>query len=364
MEKQEKLFMKGNEAVAEAAVRAGCRFFAGYPITPQNEIPEYLSKRLPEVGGAFVQAESEISAINMVYGSAATGTLAMTSSSGPGISLKSEGISSLAGAQLPAVIVNVMRDGPGIGAVQAAQADYLQATKASGHGGFRMIVLAPASVQEAVDLTVKAFEYAERDSNPALILLDGCIGAMMEPVALPPMKKPERMRYTGAGARYLNPSNKDVMAVTSTLVRPELQEALNKQAAEMYERWGREDVLVEEYEMEDAEYVVAAYGTSARTARTAIRDLRSEGIRVGLIRPVTLYPFPSRVFEKLDSHKIKAILNTEMSIPAQMTDDIKLAVSNRIRVETCGCSGGIMLTNEDVFDALKALTLQYKEGVE
>jgi 2-oxoglutarate ferredoxin oxidoreductase subunit alpha len=187
---------------------------------------------------------------------------------------------------------------------------------------------------------------------------------MMEPVTLPPMKKTERMRYTGAGARYLNPSNEDVMVVTSTLVRPELQESLNRQSAEMYERWSREDVMAEEYKMEDAEYVIAAYGTSARTARTAIRDLRSEGVRVGLIRPVTLYPFPTRVFEALDPHKIKAILNTEMSIPAQMTDDIKLAVSNRIRVETCCCSGGIMLTNEDVFDALKNLTLQYKEGVQ
>jgi 2-oxoglutarate ferredoxin oxidoreductase subunit alpha len=351
----EKFFMKGNEAVAEAAVRAGCRFFSGYPITPQNEIPEYLSRRLPEVGGVFVQAESEISAINMVYGSAAVGTLAMTSSSGPGISLKSEGISSMAGAQLPAVIVNVMRDGPGTGAIQAAQADYLQATKASGHGGFRMIVFAPASVQEAVDLTVKAFECAARDRTPSLVLLDGCIGAMMEPVALPPMKTPERMRYTGLGAKYLNPSNKDVMVVTSTVVRPELQELQNKEAAAMYERWNKEDVMAEEYMIEDAEYVVAAYGTSARTAKTAIRELRSEGVRVGLIRPITLYPFPSLAFGRLDPHKIKAILNTEMSIPAQMLDDVKLAVSNRIRVETCCCSGGIMLTNEDVSDALKKL---------
>ncbi|MDR2176182.1 MAG: 3-methyl-2-oxobutanoate dehydrogenase subunit VorB [Synergistaceae bacterium] len=360
----EKLFMKGNEAIAEAAVRAGCRFFAGYPITPQNEIPEYLSRRLPEVGGAFVQAESEISAINMVYGSAATGTLAMTSSSGPGISLKSEGISSLAGAQLPAVIVNVMRDGPGTGAIQAAQADYLQATRASGHGGFRMIVFAPASVQEAVDLTVKAFECAARDSNPSLVLLDGCIGAMMEPVILPPLKKTERLRYAGAGAKCLNPSGKDVMVVTSTLVRPDFQEVLNKQAAEMYDRWGREDVMAEEYQMEDAEYVVAAYGTSARTAKTAIRELRNEGVRVGLIRPITLYPFPSGAFARLDPHKVKFIMNTEMSIPAQMIDDVRLAVSNRIRVETCCCSGGIMMTNEDVSEALKNLLSQCKEGVE
>ncbi len=351
----EKLFMKGNEAVAEAAVRAGCRFFAGYPITPQNEIPEYLSRRLPEVGGAFVQAESEISAINMVYGSAATGTLAMTSSSGPGISLKAEGISSLAGAQLPAVIVNVMRDGPGTGAIQAAQADYLQATKASGHGGFRMMVFAPASVQEAVDLTYKAFECAARDQHPALVLLDGCIGAMMEPVVLPPEKAIEKVPYIGVGARYMNPDNKDVMVVTSTLLRAELQEPLNRQSAAMYEKWQREDVLVEEYMMEDAEYVIAAYGTSARTAKTAIRELREEGIRAGLIRPITLFPFPSRAFEKLSPQKIKAILNTEMSIPAQMADDVKLAVSNRIRVENCCCSGGIMLTNEDVSDAIRRL---------
>lgn len=204
----EKLFMKGNEAIAEAAVRAGCRFFAGYPITPQNEIPEYMSKRLPQVGGVFVQGESEVASVNMVFGAAYTGTRAMTSSSGPGLSLKSEGLSSLAGSELPAVVVNIMRGGPGVGSIQAAQMDYLQATKASGHGGFRMLVYAPATVQEAVDFTYKAFDKAMEYQAPVLISADGCIGSMMEQVTLPPMKDVEKEDLKFFAIKFLNPKRK------------------------------------------------------------------------------------------------------------------------------------------------------------
>lgn len=351
----ERQFMKGNEAVAEAAVRAGCRFFSGYPITPQNEIPEYMSKRLPQKGGAFVQAESEVAAISMVYGAAAVGTLALTSSSGPGISLKAEGISTLAGAQLPAVIVNVMRGGPGLGAIQPAQADYLQATKAMGHGGFRMLVFAPAKVQEAVDLTYKAFECAQKYQYPVLVLLDGCIGSMMEPVVLPEEKVVKKTKYTGWGAKYLNPTSTSTMVVTSCLQEPENQELLNMRANEMYEKWKKEEVLVEEYMTDDAEYIIAAYGTSARAAKTAIAELRSQGIKVGLIRPITLYPFPYAAFEKLNKDKVKFIMDVEMSIPAQMIDDICLGVSNGIKVVASGRSGGVIITNEDIVDAMKQM---------
>lgn len=348
----EKQFLKGNEAIAEAAVRAGCRFFAGYPITPQNEIPEYMSRRLPEVGGAFVQAESEVAAINMVYGSASVGTLAMTSSSGIGISLKAEGISNCAGAQLPAVIVNVSRGGPGLGAIQPAQADYLQATKALGHGGFRALVFAPANVQEAVDLTYYAFECAEKYHGPVMVLADGCIGSMMEPVILPEQKTPNRIKYAGWGAKYLNPTSTDTMVVTSCLNEPEYEEYLNIRLKEMYEGWKKTEVKVEEYMIEDAEYVIASYGTSARICKTAIRELREKGIKIGMIRPITLYPFGYSSFEKLDSKKVKCIFDVEMSIPAQMVDDVKIGVSNQIEIKEVGRSGGVIMTNEDVVDGI------------
>ena len=258
--------MKGNEAIAEAAVRAGCRFFAGYPITPQNEIPEYMARRLPEVSGHFVQGESEIASVNMVYGAAAAGIRAMTSSSSPGISLKSEGISYLAGAELPAVIVNVTRGGPGLGSIQAAQMDYLQAAKASGHGGFRMLVYAPATVQEAVDYTYKAFQKAEQYQSPVLVCADGCIGAMMEAVTLPEMAdaSPMKLRFFAAET-----AGEKRLVVTSLLTPDETQEEFNRQKAALYERWEKEEVLQEEYLLEDAEVVIAAYGVTARVAKTA-----------------------------------------------------------------------------------------------
>lgn len=348
-------FLKGNEAVAEAAVLGGCRFFAGYPITPQNEIPEYLSDRLPQVGGNFVQSESEIAAINMIYGAAAVGTLSITSSSSPGVSLYSEGISYLAGAQLPAVIVSVSRGGPGLGAIQPAQADYLQATKAMGHGGFHTLVYAPSTIQEAVDLTYKACIKAEEYQYPTVVLMDGFIGSAMEAVELPEARESLHRKYTGWGSRYLNPDHPEKMVVTSCLQEPENQEQLNIRSKAMYDHWAEAEVLYEAYRMDDAEYVIAAYGTGARTAKTAIDSLREQGVRIGLLRPISLYPFPSAPFAALDSSRIKHIIDVEMSIPAQMIDDVRLAVSNRIPVTHVGRSGGMILTEDEIERRIKEI---------
>jgi 2-oxoglutarate ferredoxin oxidoreductase subunit alpha len=293
----EKLFMKGNEAVAEAAVRAGCKFFAGYPITPQNEIPEYMSRRLPETGGVFVQGESEVASINMLFGASSTGARVMTSSSGLGISLKTEGVSYMAAARLPAVIVNVSRGGPGIGSIQPAQQDYLQATKAMGSGGHRLMVFAPSTVQEAIDMTFKAFDRADRDRNPVMILMDGCVGAMMEPVVLPEFKTefPDKSDWiaTGAKGRKCRFISSFDAATTEAL---EI-EAGNKRAAAIYKSWQKNDVEVEEYMAEDADIVIAGYGIIGRIGRTAVDQLRAEGIRAGLIRPKTLSPFPYESFK-------------------------------------------------------------------
>lgn len=349
-----KVLMKGCEAIAEAAVRAGCRFFAGYPITPQNEIPEYFSWRLPEVGGVFVQGESEVASVNMVYGAAASGCRAMTSSSGPGISLKAEGISYLSGTGLPAVIVNISRGGPGLGSIQPAQQDYLQATKALGHGGFRVMVFAPATLQEAVDLTYNAWEYAERDRNPVMILMDGCLGAIMELVELPEMKEPDR---NGTKAWDLNRSEGDTRA--ARLLTPYFPEAIlelkNTSHKKMIERWAQNDVQVEEFMVEDAEYVIVAYGISARVSKEAILRLREEGYKVGMIRPITLYPFPKESFRKLNYEQVKGIIDVELAIPAQMHDDIELEVKGRAPIYEYCRSGGLLFDDDGVYTAVKKI---------
>lgn len=347
-----RIFMKGNEAIAEAAVRAGCRFFAGYPITPQSEVPEYLSRRLPEVGGHFVQGESEVASINMVYGAAAAGVKAMTSSSSPGISLKAEGISTLAGAELPAVIVNVMRGGPGLGSIQAAQMDYLQATKAAGHGGFKMLVYAPSTVQEAIDLTYLAFEKAEKYQAPMMVCADGCIGAMMEPVVLPEMKDAQKMDLHFFASELINPER---MIVTSLLSPEENQEKFNKMKAAMYEKWEKDEVRVEEYMTQDAEVVIASYGVSARIAKDAINQLRAQGVKAGLIRPITIAPFPYEAFDRLDYSAVKHVLCVELSIPCQVIDDVRIGVAQRAKISTLLHSGGIIFTDEEVTDAVKNL---------
>lgn len=345
----QKQFMKGNEAIAEAAVRAGCRFFAGYPITPQNEIPEYLSRRLPEVNGVFIQGESEIASIYMVYGAACSGTRAMTSSSGPGISLKAEGLSYLAGAELPAVLVDVSRVGPGLGNIDPGQYEY-SFFKAPGHGGFKVMVLAPASVQEAVDLTYQAFDLADRDRNPVVILADGVIGAMMESVLLPEHKTelPDKSSWVidGCQGRPLRISN------SSNLNNLEW-EAFHRKRAEMYSRWQQQDVKVEEYLTEDAEFILVAYGTAARIVRGAIKQLRQEGLRVGLIRPITLVPFPADVFDRLDFSRLKGILVAEMCLPSQMLPDVELGVYRRTPVHSFGRGGGIIFSVDEIVEVVK-----------
>lgn len=327
----ERVFMKGCEAIAEAAIRAGCRFFAGYPITPQNEIPEYFSRRMPEVGGVFVQGESEVASINMVYGAGASGTRAMTSSSSPGISLKSEGISVCAAARIPMVYVNVARGGPGIGSIHPSQQDYLQATKASGNGGFQMIVLAPDTVQEAVDMTYQAFEYADRDLNPVLILCDGVIGTMMEPVTLPSMLDDEQIDSIKISKGKWSFTGHKIGGDSRGFISPgawstdQLQE-MNTECAAMYEDWQNSDVQVEQLYLDDAEYVVVAYGISARIAKAVVKQLRAEGKKIGIIRPKTVNPFPYKALDELDYDRVIGIVDVEMSIPAQMMDDIRLGV--------------------------------------
>ena len=352
-------FMKGTEAIAEAEVRSGCRFFAGYPITPQNEIPEYLARRLPEVGGAFVQGESEVASINMVYGSAGTGTRAMTSSSSCGISLMSEGISFCASARLPMVYVNVQRGGPAIGTIQPAQQDYTQATKASGNGGFQMMVFSPATVQEAVDMTYAAFDYAQRDRNPVLILTDGVMGTIMEPVVLPEMRPEEEVRALKEALRATSAVGHDSTKEPRGVVAAgrwstKDQEQSCRDAEELYKSW-KKDVQVETLWLDDAELILTGYGICGRIAKSAVSRLRGEGYKVGFVRPKTLNPFPYDTYDVLDYGRVRAILDVEMSIPAQMVRDVELAVSRRCPIETCLHAGGEIMGREEVIRAAKAL---------
>ena len=352
-------FMKGCEAIAEAAVRAGCRFFAGYPITPQNEIPEYFARRMPEVGGTFVQGESEVASISMVYGAASAGTRSMTSSSSPGVALKSEGISYCAAARIPIVYANISRGGPGVGSIQPAQQDYFQATRASGNGGFQMMVLAPSTVQEAVDLTYAAFDLADRDRNPVLILADGVIGTMMEPVGLPEMKSPEEIAAIQAGKRSWACVGHQLDYANRAWIRPgqwstAKMQQVNEEAAALYASWEK-DVRVEEYRLDDAQVVLTAYGISARICKSAVDRLRSQGVKAGLIRPITVHPFPFAAYDRLDYGRVKAVVDVEMSIPAQMVDDVRAAVKDRCPVETCLCSGGNIMSRDAVIGAVNAV---------
>ena len=354
-----RVFMKGCEAIAEAAVRAGCRFFAGYPITPQNEIPEYFARRMPEVGGTFVQGESEVASVNMVYGAASTGVRSMTSSSSPGIALKSEGISYCASARIPMVYANISRGGPGVGSIQPAQMDYFQATKASGNGGFQMLVFAPASVQEAVDMTYKAFDYADRDRNPVLILADGVIGTMMEPVVLPDMMSDEAIAAGRADKQGWACVGHDFTREERAWIQPgqwqtSAMQRANEDAAALYRSWEK-DAQAEEYRLDDAQVVIAAYGISARIAKSAVDLLRAQGIKVGLIRPITVHPFPYAAFDRIDYARAKAVLNVEMSIPAQFVEDVAVGVKGRCPIQACLCSGGNIISREAVVTAVKHL---------
>ena len=355
----EKIFMKGCEAVAETAIRAGCRFFAGYPITPQNDVPEYFARRMPQVNGVFIQGESEVASSNMAYGAAAAGVRSMTSSSSCGISLKSEAISWMAGANLPVVIANFQRGGPGIGTIQPAQQDYNQATKASGNGGFRMLVLSPSTLQEAVDMTWEAFELADKYSNPVLLLMDGFTGTMMEPVELPePLSEEEvaAIRATktwAARGKHGGPQHK-VMCGPGLDTRISQQD-MNRRDAEMYEGWKTTEVEYEDYMTEDAEVIITAYGISGRIAKSAVGILRSEGIKAGLIRPKKVYPFPDIAYEKLPLEKLRGIVCAEMSIPAQFALDVENVVHGRTKIVTALSSGGDILDRAQILDAARSL---------
>ncbi|HVP26394.1 MAG TPA: 3-methyl-2-oxobutanoate dehydrogenase subunit VorB [Candidatus Bathyarchaeia archaeon] len=351
----EKKFVAGNEAIAEAAVQAGCRYYFGYPITPQNEIGEYMSWRLPEVSGCFLQAESEVAAIYMVFGAAGAGARVMTSSSSPGISLMQEGISYIAAAELPCVIVNMMRGGPGLGGIQPSQSDYFQATRGGGHGDYHLLVLAPSTAQEAVSLTMLAFDLADKFRNPVMILGDGNIGQMMEPVEFKPAEKP----FTAKKDWILDGAKDRSRRIIKTLyLDPVVLEKRNLLIARKLAEAVKSEVRFESYMSEDADVLIAAYGTVARIAKTAIKILRDKGLKVGLLRPISLYPFPYQAFTQAAS-KVKSILVVEMSM-GQMLQDVKLAVCDRSRVHFYSRVGGIVPSYEEIVDEIEKIAKEAK----
>lgn len=348
----EKFLMKGNEAIAEAAIRNGCMHFFGYPITPQTEVSAYMSKVMPKIGGTFLQAESEIAAINMVLGAASTGIRTMTSSSSPGISLKSEGISYIAGSDLPCVILNVMRGGPGLGGIQPSQADYWQATKALAHGDFQVMVFAPATVQEIVDLIGKAFDLSDKYRMPSLILADGMLGQMMEPVEFPENKGPSTAKdkpyaVTGTGEK------RKPNIINSLYLKPEELERTIRERFKRYDVIKENEVLVEEYLTDDAEFITVAYGATARVVKSAVDKAREEGIKVGLIRPITVWPFPDKCIS-VAAKKVSKMLVVEMSM-GQMVDDVRLAVNAQCEVSFYGRTGGIVPSPAEILDEIKKL---------
>ncbi len=343
----EKVLMKGNEAIAEAAICAGCRHYFGYPITPQTEIAAYMAKKMPKIGGCFLQAESEVAAINMVYGVSATGKRVMTSSSSPGISLKAEGLSYLAGADLPALVVNIQRGGPGLGGIQPSQSDYFQATRGGGHGDYRMIVLAPASVQEMASLTVKGFDLADKYRMTTMILADGTMGQMMEPVSL---DFPEAETVEKPWATNGTDMKREHNIVNSLFLQPDALERTNFERYERYAYIEQNEAMYEEYLMEDAEICVTAFGIASRVAKNAINEARKQGIKVGMIRPITLWPFPVAPF-KAAADKVKAFISVELSM-GQMIEDIKLATDCKKPVVLCNRAGGIIPSPEEVLAAI------------
>ncbi len=336
--------------MCEAAIKAGCKLYAGYPITPQNEVPEYLSAALPKAGGIFIQAESELAAISMVFGASAAGARVMTSSSSPGISLKQEGISYIAAAELPCVISNIVRGGPGLGNISGAQSDYFQSTRGGGHGDYRLIVLAPSSVQELYDLTIKAFDLADYWRNPVMILGDAYVGQMVEPVELKPYTKPNNLpvkdwALTGCKGRKPN------VIKTLFLYPPEMLTKRNIELEEKYKKIGQELSLYEEYETEDAEIIIVAYGIAARVCKGAVKKARKEGIKAGLIRPITLWPFPKKVIAQA-AKKADNFLVVELSM-GQMVEDVKLAINCKKPVEHYGFGGGWLPSVDDVVKKIK-----------
>ena len=354
--------MKGSEAIAEAAIRAGARFFFGYPITPQTEIPEYMSARMPEVGGCFLQAESEVAAINMIYGAAGTGARAITSSSSPGVSLKQEGISYCAGAQLPCVILNVMRGGPGLGNIQASQGDYFQGVKGGGNGDYHLLTYAPASVQEAIDIMMFAFDKAEQYRVPVLFLADGIIAQMMEPVEMPEMVDfkidPEKKPWACTGWKPGDdPAKRGV--INSIYIDTESLSVHNDRLQKVYREIEANEKKWECYKTEDADIVITAFGTVARVCKTAVDELRAEGVKVGLFRPISVWPFPSEALAEtaLQDH-VKAVLDVELN-EGQMLQDVKLALNGGKPVDFFGHLGSEFPTVDEV----KAKIKEMKEGI-
>ncbi len=350
---KKKILMCGNDACGEGAVLAGCRFYAGYPITPQNELTSYMSKRMNQTGGVFIQSESELAAINMVFGASVAGARAMTSSSSPGISLKQEGISYLAACELPAVIVNVQRGGPGLGNIAPAQGDYFQATKGGGHGDYNMIVLAPASVEEMMTLTYEAFDLADKYRNPVMILADGLLGQMMEPVSVRSSEFGVRSKkyekpWALTGCRGRKPN-----IIRSLLLAEGALEEHNKKLQEKFGRMRKAEVRYEVSNEKDSDIMLVAYGSCARIARAAAEKARSKGIKAALLRPISLWPFPSDILGEL-SGQVKNFLVVEMSA-GQMVEDVRLGVEGRAKVDFYGRMGGGIPTGEEILNKIEAL---------
>ena len=344
----ERVLMKGNEAIAEAAIRAGCRHYFGYPITPQTEIAAYMAKKMPKIGGVFLQAESEIASINMVYGASAAGMRVMTSSSSPGISLKAEGLSYIAGSDVPALVINVQRGGPGLGGIQPSQSDYFQATKGGGHGDYHMIVLAPASVQEMASLTMKGFDLADKYRMISMILADGTIGQMMEPITfedseVQQYEKPWALTGTNCARKH--------NIVNSLYLKPEELEAKNFERYDRYKLVEENEPMWEEFMMEDADICIVAYGIASRVAKNAVVAARAEGIKAGLIRPITLWPFPKAPIAAA-ADKVKGFISVEMSM-GQMIEDVRLASSCKKPVALCNRVGGMIVSPEEVLESIR-----------
>lgn len=354
----EKLLMKGNEVIAEAALRAGCRHYFGYPITPQSEVANYFAKKMPKCGGTFIQAESEIAAINMVYGAGGAGARAMTSSSSPGISLKQEGISYISGSEIPAVVVNIVRCGPGLGGILPGQGDYFQATKGGGHGDYRIVVLAPASIQELYELTVEAFNIADKYRVVSMIMGDGMLGQMMEVVEFKDTetiyKTDKEWATTGTDMK------REHNYLTSVYIDPEELEDVNIGLQKKYEVIKQNEVRCEEYNCENADIIVAAYGTVARIIKNVIELAKKDNIKVGLIRPITLWPFPTEVFEKY-ADTPKAFLAVELSA-GQMIEDVKLSVNGKKKVYFHGRMGGMIPSEKEILVKIKDIMNKSMKG--
>lgn len=347
-----KELLKGNVAFAEAAVRAGCEAYYGYPITPQTEALEHMAKRMPELGRVFLQAESEVAAINMVYGAACAGVRVMSSSSSPGVSLMMEGLSYIAGSEVPVVLVDIMRGGPGLGNIAPSQGDYNQIVKGGGHGDYRIITFAPATIQEIIDLTYEAFDIAEKYRTIVVILADGSIGQMMEPAELPPMlevrKREDRAEWSLTGAK-----GRDPRVITSIYIDPAEEEVFNLHLVEKQKEIEANEVRFSSLLLEDAEIAVVAYGTAGRIAQSSVKQARDEGIKVGLLRPISLYPFPYDEIGKV-ADKVKRILVVEMS-GGQMLDDVRLAVNGKVPVDFYGRMGGMVPLPDEVYEQIQEL---------